>query len=220
MSCALNPETWVDVWKFWKSDTLNEFSSQAYKLVELWDMNVLWHSLQACKFKQELSWEEENILKLQFSLLHVLQDMKSSWLDTLTHSHTDQDIYTILQKPSLHYASLHFLNTQWIVLNLSYCCMHYFNMLSNLDLPTSYSKFVFFLFIFDGVKRHHHKFLCCCSSFFVTALLITFQVYDDIFSGRLAQKLYSRKSSIISIKLQRNTTTPKSIFFQKLTQAM
>lgn len=148
MSCALNPETWVDVWKFWKSDTLNEFSSQAYKLVELWDMNVLWHSLQACKFKQELSWEEENILKLRFSLLHVLQDMKSSWLDTLTHSHTDQDIYTILQKPSLHYASLHFLNTQWIVLNLSYCCMHYFNMLSNLDLPTSYSKFFFFLIYF------------------------------------------------------------------------
>lgn len=75
--------------------TQKQFYSLAWpcELVELCDVNVLWHSLQACKIKQGLPQEDPYILKLWFPLLHIRQDVESC---CLKHSLTHTDIYTML----------------------------------------------------------------------------------------------------------------------------
>lgn len=110
------------------ADTQEQFSSLAWpcELVELCDVNVLWHSLQACKIKQGLPQEEPYILKLWFPLLHIRQDVESCCLrHSLTHTHTD--IYTMLCHWKCRLCIMYpcFCHTEQHVLVSSQSCRYY-----------------------------------------------------------------------------------------------
>lgn len=68
------------------TDTQKQLSSLAWpcELVELCDVNVLWHSLQACKIKQGLPQEEPN-LSCDFHCFIYAKTWRAASWDTLTY---------------------------------------------------------------------------------------------------------------------------------------
>lgn len=146
-----------------------QFSSPAWpcELVELCDVNVLWHSLQACKIKQGLPKEEPYILKLWFPLFHIRQDVESCFLRH-SHMHTHTDIYTMLNHWKCRVCIMHlcFFHSEQHVLVSWQGSRYYLDTCSVVTLA-----FIFLFCVFSGatvgLSLNHPPFALRPSPFFV-----------------------------------------------------